>query len=92
MAKPTQAHLSRTIPCQQSNFLRERTRSQMEYYMGAKLLEVGVNPKSAVYRWKTVIRGSREIITCSAYWGESRTELEATEAAGQSMATPPPEE
>jgi hypothetical protein len=48
MAKPkhTQAHLSRTIPKGQSEFFKNRTRSSMEYYMGAKLIEVGVNPQA----------------------------------------------
>jgi hypothetical protein len=51
----------------------------MEYYMGAKLLEVGVNPKITVYRWASEIKGSQEVITVSAYWGESREKLEAEE-------------
>lgn len=82
MAKPkhTQAHLSRTVPQSQSEFFKNRTREKMEYYMGAKLLEVGVNPKDTTYRWKSEIKGSQEVITCSAYWGESRTQLESEEA------------
>jgi hypothetical protein len=51
----------------------------MEYYMGAKLIEVGVDPKHTVYRWTSEIKGSQEEITVSAYWGESREKLEASE-------------
>ncbi|WP_035984675.1 hypothetical protein [Leptolyngbya sp. KIOST-1] len=83
MAQPrhTQAHLSRTVPKGQSEFFKKRTRDSMEYYMGAKLLEVGVNPKNTVYRWTSEIKGSQEVITVSAYWGESREKLEAEENA-----------
>lgn len=45
--------------------------------MGAKLLEVGVNPKSAIYRWAIKDQGSSEEWTYSAYWGDSREKLEA---------------
>ena len=45
--------------------------------MGAKLLEVGVNPKNTTYRWSSQIQGNQEIITISAYWGESREKLDA---------------
>ena len=51
MAKPTQAHLPKRVNPNQSEFFKQRTRDQMEYYMGAKLIEVGVDPKSAIYRW-----------------------------------------
>ncbi|TVQ06973.1 MAG: hypothetical protein EA368_15635 [Leptolyngbya sp. DLM2.Bin27] len=78
-SKHTQAHLSRTVPKDQSEFFKKRTRDSMEYYMGAKLLEVGVNPKNTVYRWTSTIKGSQEEITVSAYWGESREKLEAEE-------------
>ncbi len=78
--------MSRTISRQQPAFFRQRTRSQMEYYMGAKLIEVGVNPKTAIYRWQTEIQGNNEVWTYSAYWGESRAQLEAAEAQGE----PPP--
>lgn len=81
MAKPTQAHMSRTVPRNQSEFFRQRTRSQMEYYMGAKLIEVGVNPKQAIYRWQTETKGNNEVWTYSAYWDESRAKLEAEESA-----------
>lgn len=77
--KHTQAHLSRTVPKHQSEFFKQRTRSSMEYYMGAKLLEVGVNPKNTIYRWSSTIQGEQEVITISAYWGESRRKLEGGE-------------
>jgi hypothetical protein len=51
----------------------------MEYYMGAKLLEVGVNPKNTIYRWSSTTQGEQEVITISAYWGESRRKLEGGE-------------
>jgi hypothetical protein len=81
MAKPkhTQAHLSRKVPKNQSEFFKQRTRDSMEYYMGAKLIEVGVNPKNTIYRWTSEIEGSQEVITVSAYWGESREKIEAAE-------------
>lgn len=48
--------------------------------MGAKLLEVGVNPKHTIYRWSSQIQGDQETITISAYWGESRQTLEAEDS------------
>ncbi|HIK17665.1 MAG TPA: hypothetical protein IGS53_20575 [Leptolyngbyaceae cyanobacterium M33_DOE_097] len=81
MAKPTQAHLSRTIEKNQPQFLRDRTIQQMEYYMGAKLIEVGVDPKSTIYRWTTEIKGNQEVITCSAYWKDSKDRILQEEAA-----------
>ncbi|MGD1942271.1 MAG: hypothetical protein ACFB0G_13260 [Leptolyngbyaceae cyanobacterium] len=48
--------------------------------MGAKLIEVGVNPKKTIYRWKSEIQGDQEVITVSAYWGETREKIEAEEA------------
>lgn len=74
--KHTQAHMTRTVSKRQSEFLKQRTQTQMEYYMGAKLIEVGVNPKKATYRWQKEIKGENEIWTYSAYWGKSREELE----------------
>ncbi|MEM9777989.1 MAG: hypothetical protein AAF215_11450 [Cyanobacteria bacterium P01_A01_bin.123] len=79
MAKHTQAHMSRTLPKAQSEFFKQRTRNQMEYYMGAKLIEVGVNPKIATYRWSVEDKGSNEEWTYSAYWGDSREKLEQAE-------------
>lgn len=72
MAKHTQAHLTRKIEKYWSSGIKERTKTQMEYYMGAKLLEIGVNPKSAIYRWSVEEEGSREVWTYSAYWGDSK--------------------
>ncbi len=81
MSKHTQAHISKTISKRESAFTRDRTLKQTEYYMGAKLLEVGVNPnKGVIYRWKTVDQGSSEEWTYSAYWGESREKIEAEES------------
>ena len=81
MAKHTQAHISKMIPKSESSFSRDRTLKQTEYYMGAKLLEVGVNPnKDVIYRWKTVDKGNQEEWIYSAYWGDSREEIEAEEA------------
>lgn len=84
MAKHTQAHLSRTIDKSQSAFLRDRTIRQMEYYMGAKLLEIGVDPKSAIYRWSTEPRGNSEVVTYSAYWGDSKERLLQEETTSES--------
>jgi hypothetical protein len=75
MAKHTQAHLSRTIEKSKSSGQKDLTKRQMEYYMGAKLLEIGVDPKSAVYRWSVENRGNSEVWTYSAYWGDSKDKL-----------------
>ncbi|MGC8714985.1 MAG: hypothetical protein ACP5RH_21595 [Leptodesmis sp.] len=75
MAKHTQAHLTRKVEKNKPSALKDMTRRQMEYYMGAKLLEIGVDPKSAIYRWSSEIQGSNEVITYSAYWGNSKDTL-----------------
>lgn len=75
MARPTQAHMSRTISRNKPSGVKDMTKRQMEYYMGAKLIEVGVNPKSAIYRWSVEIKGTNEVWTYSAYWGASQEEL-----------------
>lgn len=77
MPRPTQAHLTRTIERSKPSGAKDLLKKQMEYYMGAKLIEVGVDPKSAVFRWSTEIKGVREVYTYSAYWGDSKRELEA---------------
>ena len=78
MAKHTQAHISKIIPKRESAFIRDRTLKQTEYYMGAKLLEVGVNHnKGVIYRWKTIDKGDKEEWVYSAYWGDSKAKLEA---------------
>lgn len=80
MAKHTQAHISKIIAKSESAFLRDRTLKQTEYYMGAKLLEVGINPnKDVIYRWQTVDKGNSEEWIYSAYWGDSREKIEAEE-------------
>jgi hypothetical protein len=79
MAKHTQAHMSRTVPQNQPSLLKDRTKRQMEYYMGAKLIEIGVDPKSAILRWSIEPKGNNEVWTCSAYWGDSREQLEQQE-------------
>ena len=75
MAKHTQAHITRTISKKQSSALLEKTQSQMEYYMGAKLIEIGVNPQSAIYRWSLSKKDGENLWTLSAYWGESKKKL-----------------
>lgn len=75
MAKHTQAHLTRKVEKSKPSALKDMTRRQMEYYMGAKLLEIGVDPKSAIYRWSNEIQGGNEVITYSAYWGDSKETL-----------------
>lgn len=75
MAKPTQAHMSQTWSKRRTQAFKDQKKDQMKYYMGAKLIEVGVNPKSAIYRWKVEISGDDETWTCSAYWGESKDKI-----------------
>ncbi len=75
MAKPTQAHMSQTWSRDASSAIRNKKQRQTEYYMGAKLIEVGINPKSAIYRWKGEQKGNQEVWTYSAYWGESKDKL-----------------
>ncbi len=77
--KPTQAHITKLISKSQSEFLKARTKKQTEYYMGAKLIEVGINPDQAIYRWKVVDKGLKEEWTYSAYWGDSKEKIEAAE-------------
>lgn len=75
MAKPTQAHMSRSIEKSKPDGLKDMTKKQMEYYMGAKLIEIGINPKSAIYRWSMEAKGNSEVWTYSAYWGDSKEQL-----------------
>lgn len=77
--KPTQAHITKLISKSQSEVLRARTKKQTEYYMGAKLLEVGVNPDKAIYRWQVIDKGMKEEWTYSAYWDDSRETIQAEE-------------
>jgi hypothetical protein len=75
MSKSTQAHLSVTLNKNLSLAHKEQTRKQKEYYMGAKLIEIGTNPQQAVYRWSLKTNATEEIWTYSAYWGESKEQL-----------------
>ncbi len=75
MAKHTQAHLTRRVKKNLPTALVARTKSQMEYYMGAKLIEIGVNQSEAIYRWEVESKDSEQIWTISAYWGESKERL-----------------
>ena len=75
MAKHTQAHMSQAVDANAPNGLKDMTKRKMEYYMGAKLIEIGVNPKSALFQWSTEKKGNEEILTCSAYWGDSKERL-----------------
>ncbi|MGJ3245222.1 MAG: hypothetical protein ACFE0I_04005 [Elainellaceae cyanobacterium] len=75
MAKHTQAHLNRTIETNLPPSVKEMTRRKMEYYMGAKLMEIGIEPKSAIYRWSVENKGDREVWTCSAYWDDSKDKI-----------------
>lgn len=80
MPKPTQAHLERTINKNDPIKVRQQTLSQMQYYMGAKLVEVRVNPQKVTYRWSIKNQSDRQICTLSAFWGESQRELLSGEA------------
>lgn len=77
MSKSTQAHLERTINKNRSLEDRQQVLQQMHYYMGAKLLEVGVNPQSPeiLYRWSVKHQNDEQICTLSAFWGQSKQEL-----------------
>ena len=75
MARPTQAHLERTINKNDPIEERQKTLSQMQYYMGAKLVEVRVNPQKVMYRWSIENQDDKQICTLSAFWGESQRKL-----------------
>ena len=83
MARPTQAHMSRTIGKNKTDAFKDLTKRQIEYYMGAKLIEVGVNPNAAIYRWSLETKGNNEIWTYSAYWGDSKEQLLKQEQESQ---------
>ena len=72
MAKPTYAHLTRSIDTNQSGERQEQAKQKMQYYMTAKLREIGVNPKSAIYEWSVEQGNNTENWTYSAYWGDSK--------------------
>ena len=75
MTKHTQAHLTRTVNKNQPSAVLEQTQSQMKYYMGAKLIEMGVDPKSAIYRWSVSNKDEEKLWTLSAYWDEDKRKL-----------------
>lgn len=75
MARHTQAHLTRRIEKFRSQVYKDQKKEQMQYYMGAKLLEVGIDPNSVIYRWSSEVKGNDEEWTISAYWGQSKDEL-----------------
>lgn len=83
MARHTQAHLTRRIETFRSDVYKQQKKEQMEYYMGAKLLEVGVDPNGVIYRWSSEIKGKDEEWTISAYWGDSKDELLQAEQAAE---------
>ena len=83
MAKHTQAHITRTIESNKSDFFKTRTKEQMHYYMGAKLIEIGIEPKSVLYRWSMELKGNSEVWTYSAYWGDSKDKLLQHESEAQ---------
>ncbi|MFP4297595.1 MAG: hypothetical protein ACLFT0_07030 [Spirulinaceae cyanobacterium] len=80
MNKPTQAHMSQSWSQNRPDAFKDLKKRQMEYYMGAKLIEVGVDPKSTIMRWSVETKGDRETWTCSTYWGESKNNLLKEEA------------
>ncbi len=75
MPKPTQAHLDRVIKNNQPTAVKQKTLSQMQYYMGAKLLEVGIDPQSVTYRWSVKKQKDQQVCILSAFWGESQEKL-----------------
>ncbi len=75
MTKHTQAHLTRTLNKSEPSAVLEKTQSQMKYYMGAKLVEMGVDPKSAIYRWSVSNQDDEKLWTLSAYWDKDKEEL-----------------
>ena len=75
MAKHTKAHLTRKWLKSLSPTAKALEKRKMKYYMGAKLIEVGVDPKSAILRWDVSSEGRMEVWTCRAYWGDSRDQI-----------------
>lgn len=75
MPKPSQAHLERTINKNDPLEVRQQTLNQMQYYMGAKLLEVRIHPKTVMYRWSIANQEDKQICTLSAFWGNSKQKI-----------------
>ncbi|MBK4732657.1 hypothetical protein JJD41_22715 [Oxynema sp. CENA135] len=84
MARPTQAHMSQSWESNRASGFKDMKKRQMEYYMGAKLIEVGVDPKAAIFRWSLEQKNGRETWTYSAYWADSKEELLLKEKEEQS--------
>ena len=75
MPKPTQAHLERTVNKQDPVEDRQKTLNQMQYYMGAKLVEVRIDPQKVMYRWSVKDDGNLQTFTLSAFWGDSQRKI-----------------
>jgi hypothetical protein len=75
MSRPTQAHLERIVSKNESLEARQKILSQMPYYMGAKLLEVRIDPQLVIYRWSVEDQEDQQICTLSAFWGDSQERL-----------------
>ncbi len=75
MSRPTQAHLDRVIKKNLPLDVRQQTLSQMQYYMGAKLIEVGIDPQAVLYRWSVESLEDEQICILSAFWGDSKERL-----------------
>jgi len=75
MPKPTQAHLERTINKNDPIEDRQKTLNQMHYYMGAKLIEVRINPQKVMYRWSVKNEGDLQTFILSAFWGDSQRKI-----------------
>lgn len=75
MSRPTQAHLERIVSKKESLEARQKVLSQMPYYMGAKLLEVRIDPQSVIYRWSVEDQEDKQICTLSAFWGDSKERI-----------------
>ena len=43
--------------------------------MGAKLVEMGVDPKSAIYRWSVSNKEDEKLWTLCAYWDKDKEKL-----------------
>lgn len=75
MSKPTQAHLERVVSKSEPVEARQKVISQMPYYMGAKLLEVRIDPQSVIYRWSVEDTEQEQICILSAFWGDSKERI-----------------
>lgn len=78
--KHQQAHLPRRVKKSYGG-LPISIKEQMEYYMGAKLLEVGVDPQEPFYSWSCEEEGEDYVWTYSAYWGDLKEEKMREKAA-----------